>query len=118
MTIENTGVALARQAAEALEALDQHGPHLRPPDRDRFAWTVDVLDELARVAELLGRAVDHASGDESPVVRRETQDLIDAIVAHRNTMLQPARHAEADVRAAHEDRTRRDYAPPGSRADG
>ena len=111
MTIENTGVALARQAAEALEALDQHGPHLRPPGSDRFGWTMDVLDELARVAGLLGRAVDHASGDECPTVKRETQELVDAIVAHRNTMLQPDRNAAADVRAAREDRTRRDYGP-------
>ncbi|WP_433801084.1 hypothetical protein [Actinomycetospora sp. CA-084318] len=111
MTIENTGVALARRAAEALEALDQHGPHLRPPGSDRFGWTADVLDELARVAALLGRAVDHASGDVCPAVGRETQELVDAIVAHRNTMLQPARHAAADVRAALDDRTRRVYGP-------
>ena len=115
MTIENTGVALARRAAEALEALDQHAPHQRPPGSDRFGWTVDVLDELARVAGLVGRAVDHTSGDACPEVRRAAQDLVDAIVAHRNTTLQPARHAAADVRAAHEDRTRRDYAPPAAR---
>jgi hypothetical protein len=114
VTIENTGVALARQAAQALAALEAHGPHLRPPGSDRFAWTVDVLDELARVAELLGRAVDHTSGDESPTVRREAQKLVDAIVAHRNTMLQPAAAGSAYVRAAQEDRLRHPR-PPGHR---
>ena len=48
MTVENTGVALARQATEALRRLDDEGRALRPDGVDHFTWTADVLDELAR----------------------------------------------------------------------
>ena len=105
MTIENTGVALAKDAADSLRKLDQHGPHLRPAGTDRFQWTAEVLDELARVAGLVGRAVDHASGDEDPGVRRQAEALVDAIVSHRNTMLQPVPSARSTVDVAHSDRS-------------
>lgn len=105
VTIENTGVALAKDAVEALRKLDHHGPHLRPAGTDRFAWTAEVLDELARVAEALGRAVDHASGDECPAVRQQVSALVDAIVSHRNTMLQPVPSAASRVATAHSDRS-------------
>ena len=66
MTVENTGVALARQATEALRHLDDHGRTLRPDGTDHFTWSADVLDELARLAEVLGRAVERVSGEDAP----------------------------------------------------
>ena len=91
MTIENTGVALARQATEALRALGEYGPHLAPDGADRFGWSADVLDELARVATLLGRAVDEAAGEVSAGVGEHADDLATAIVAHRNSLLRHGR---------------------------
>ena len=116
MTFENTAVALARQAHEALKAIEEQGPHVRPTGTDRFAWTADVLDELARVAGVLGRAVDHASGDECPTVRREAAELADAITAHRNTMLLPSPRGVQYTEAARNDRSR-DAAGPSPRRD-
>ena len=87
MTFENTAVALARTASQALRDLDQHGAHLRPEGADRFGWSADVLDELARAAELLGRAVEHATGVSDVDVARTADDLVTAVVAHRNALL-------------------------------
>lgn len=91
VTIENTGVALARQATEALRALGEYGPHLAPDGADRFGWSADVLDELARVATLLGRAVDEASGEASAGVGERADELATAIIAHRNSLLRHGR---------------------------
>lgn len=87
MTFENTAVALAETASCALRDLDQHGPHLRPDGVDRFGWSADVLDELARAAELLGEAVEHATGVSDVDVARRARELATAVVAHRNALL-------------------------------
>lgn len=87
VTFENTAVALAKTASDALRDLDQHGPHLRPQNTDRFGWSADVLDELARVAELLGRAVEHTTGVSDGDVSRHARELATAVIAHRNTLL-------------------------------
>jgi hypothetical protein len=87
VTVENTGVALARQATEALRRLDDQGRSLRPDDVDHFTWSADVLDELARLAETIGRAVEHVSGETAPGAESHAQALATAIVAHRNSLL-------------------------------
>ncbi|PVZ10196.1 hypothetical protein [Actinomycetospora cinnamomea] len=87
MTVENTGVALARQAIEALRRLDDEGRSLRPDDVDPFTWSADVLDELARLAETIGRAVERVSGESAPGAEAHAQALATAIVAHRNSLL-------------------------------
>ena len=89
VTVENTGVALARQAAEAVRALDDHGRSLRPDGVDRFTWSADVLDELARLAEMIGQAAERVSGEPSSAVESRAQALSTAIVAHRNSLLRP-----------------------------
>lgn len=94
MTVENTGVALARQATEALRRLDDEGRALRPDGVDHFTWTADVLDELARLAETLGRAVEHVSGEEASGAESHARALATAIVAHRNSLL---RHGRGDA---------------------
>ncbi|WP_285648743.1 hypothetical protein [Actinomycetospora sp. NBRC 106375] len=93
MTVENTGVALARQASEALRRLDHQGRALRPDGVDRFSWSADVLDELARLAETLGAAVEHVSGETAPGAESHARALATAIVAHRNSLL---RHRDGD----------------------
>ncbi|MEJ2862939.1 hypothetical protein [Actinomycetospora flava] len=91
VTVENTGVALARQATEALRRLDDEGRTLRPDGVDHFTWTADVLDELARLAETLGRAVEHVSGEQASGAESHAQALATAIVAHRNSLLRHGR---------------------------
>lgn len=87
MTVENTGVALAREATEALRRLDDQGRSLRPHGVDQFTWSADVLDELARLAETIGRAVEQVSGESAPGAESHAQALATAIVAHRNSLL-------------------------------
>jgi hypothetical protein len=87
VTVENTGVALARQAADALRRLDDQGHALRPDGVDHFTWSADVLDELARLAEIIGRAVERVSGESAPGAESHAQALATAIVAHRNSLL-------------------------------
>lgn len=91
VTVENTGVALARQATEALRRLDHEGRALRPDGVDHFTWSADVLDELARLAEILGRAVEHVSGEAAAGAESHAQALATAIVAHRNSLLRHGR---------------------------
>ncbi|WP_133829657.1 hypothetical protein [Actinomycetospora succinea] len=91
MTVENTGVALVRQATEALRRLDAEGRALRPDGVDHFTWSADVLDELARLAEMLGRAVEHVSGEQASRAESHAQALATAIVAHRNSLLRHGR---------------------------
>jgi hypothetical protein len=87
VTVENTGVALARQATDALRQLDDQGRMLRPDGVDHFTWSADVLDELARLAETIGRAVEQVSGESAPGAESHAQALATAIVAHRNALL-------------------------------
>lgn len=91
MTVENTGVALARQAVEALRRLDDEGRTLRPDGVDHFTWSADVLDELARLADLLGRAVENVTGEPAAGAETHAQMLATAIVAHRNSLLRHGR---------------------------
>lgn len=100
MTFENTAVALAETASRALRDLDQHGPHLRPDRSDRFGWSADVLDELARVAELLGRAVEHTTGVTDVDVTRRSQELATAVIAHRNALLRDGGERDPSVGSA------------------
>lgn len=91
VTVENTGVALARQAVEALRRLDDEGRTLRPDGVDHFTWSADVLDELARLADVLGRAVEHVTGEPAAGAETHAQALATAIVAHRNSLLRHGR---------------------------
>jgi hypothetical protein len=93
VTVENTGVALARAATEALRRLDDQGRSLRPEEVDHFTWSADVLDELARLAETIGRAVERVSGEDAPVAESAARALATAIVAHRNSLL---RHRDGE----------------------
>jgi hypothetical protein len=103
VTVENTGVALARQASDALRRLDDQGRALRPDGVDHFTWSADVLDELARLAETVGRAVEQVTGEASPAAEAHAQALATAIVAHRNSLL---RHRDGE----------RPFRPGGDRA--
>jgi hypothetical protein len=93
VTVENTGVALARAATEALRRLDDQGRALRPEGVDHFTWSADVLDELARLAETIGRAVEHVSGEDAPLAESSARARATAIVAHRNSLL---RHRDGE----------------------
>jgi hypothetical protein len=60
-----------------------------PADADRFDWSVDALDDLARLVAAVAPAVTAISGCESRPVDRGVEDLVTAIVAHRNSLLRP-----------------------------
>jgi hypothetical protein len=78
--------ASAREAVEALRELASQA-RTASGSADRFVWSADALDELARVADVLGRAVEDVAGDESSAVRAHADQLATAIVAHRNSLL-------------------------------
>jgi hypothetical protein len=89
----------AREAVEALRELVNRA-RTRPEDADRFFWSADALDELARVADALGQAVEDVAGEESRAVRGYADKLATAIVAHRNSLLRHGVTAESGVQAA------------------
>ena len=98
----------AREAADALRQLSTQA-RACPGDADRFFWSADALDELARVADVIGRTVEDVAGEASGAVRAHADQLATAIVAHRNSLLRHApRSADQDelpVPSPHDRRT-------------
>lgn len=84
MTGEKREVSSAREAADALRRLAS-----RVTDDPEVAErSAEALDELVRLADLLGRTVedvagDGAAGEESRAVRAYADELAAAIAAHR-----------------------------------
>ena len=95
MAGEKCEAAGAREAADALRRLASQA-RARPEDADRFVWSADALDELARVAGVVGRTVEDVAGEESRSVRAHADQLATAIVAHRNSLLRHGTASDAD----------------------
>jgi hypothetical protein len=89
----------AREAADALRELATRA-RSDAGSVDRFRWSADALDELARVADVLGRAVEDVAGEESLGVRAHADQLVTAIVAHRNSLLRHGTSGSPDEQAA------------------
>ncbi|MEJ2869657.1 hypothetical protein WCD74_17925 [Actinomycetospora sp. OC33-EN08] len=62
-----------------------------PADVDRFDWSADLLDGLARVALQVGDAAASLSGSEDDELERRSRELATAIVRRRNEALIPVR---------------------------
>ncbi|NMO91822.1 hypothetical protein [Actinomycetospora sp. TBRC 11914] len=84
MSIEDASTTPTSRAVEALLQLNQHGTDLCPPGSDPRAWAGTVLYDLARIAELLGGAVEEISGKRNDTVTADAQALATVIAAHRN----------------------------------
>ncbi|MCD2193379.1 hypothetical protein LQ327_08270 [Actinomycetospora endophytica] len=82
---------LVRSAHEALAELGR-ARHACPAGTDRFDWSADLLDELARVALEVGEAASAvAGGSEQDEVAARARELSTAIVRRRNDALTPLR---------------------------
>jgi len=82
---------LARQVTDALADMLEHGPS-RPPGVDRFDWSSDTLDELARAVVTIGEIVERSTArvltDEDPEgVAAKARELSTEIVCRRNSLL-------------------------------
>ncbi|MDL5154602.1 hypothetical protein [Actinomycetospora termitidis] len=60
-----------------------------PADVDRFDWSADLLDELARVALQVGDAAATLAGGEDDELERRSRELATTIVRRRNDALTP-----------------------------
>lgn len=88
---DEAAARLARQASDALaEMLD----HIRsgPATADRFDWSSDALDELARAVTTIGEIVDGCTArslaEEDPHgVAARARELATAVVRRRNSLL-------------------------------
>jgi hypothetical protein len=87
---------LVRSAHEALDRLG-HARVACPADVDRFDWSADLLDELARVALQVAEAAATLAGEHDPDVDARARDLATAIVRRRNDALTPLRLATGRV---------------------
>lgn len=97
---DETAARLARQVSDVLAQLLDNGPEC-PFGADRFDWSSDVLDELARAVTTLGRVVDRLAGGPdaeqapgSPIpgpgetaFDTTVRELSTAIVRQRNSLL-------------------------------
>jgi hypothetical protein len=86
VTFDDTTVAQARTATDALRELEHSDWHLMADPALRRRWGVDLLDELADLAGALADAVEAASGISGPDVAGPAQQLCDAI-RHRRDVL-------------------------------
>jgi hypothetical protein len=86
VTIDDTAVAQARTATDALRELEHTDWHLMADPALRRRWGVDLLDELADLACALAAAVEAASGISGPDVVGPAQELCEAI-RHRRDVL-------------------------------
>jgi hypothetical protein len=62
-----------------------------PAGVDRFDWSADLLDELARVALEVGEAASALAGGSDDDVAARARELSTAIVRRRNDALTPLR---------------------------
>ena len=79
---------LVRSAHEALAELGRARVAC-PVGTDRFDWSADLLDELARVALQVGEAAAAVAGSADDDVAARARDLSTAIVRRRNDALIP-----------------------------
>jgi hypothetical protein len=79
---------LVRSAQQALAEL-VHARVTCPADVDRFDWSADLLDELARVALEVGEAAATLAGGHDDEIDARARDLATAIVRRRNDALIP-----------------------------
>ncbi|HEY2196061.1 MAG TPA: hypothetical protein VGH76_27715 [Actinomycetospora sp.] len=93
MTFDDPAVAQARTATDALRELERSGPLLADPTLRR-RWAVDLLDELASLADALPGAVEVATGDTGPDdVTTLAEELAEAIRRRRDDLGVPERAA-------------------------
>lgn len=98
---DEAAARLARQASDALAELLEHSRD-HPTGPDRFDWSSDALDELARAVLTIGEVVERCtarsvSDDDDPAeIVEATRELATAIVRRRNSLL--AENAAARLR--------------------
>ena len=61
-----------------------------PHDADRFDWSADVLDEIARLVCEIAPAIEHRTNQRNDVLRASADDLATAVVANRNALMCPS----------------------------
>ncbi|HEY2225124.1 hypothetical protein [Actinomycetospora sp.] len=79
---------LVRNAHEALTELGR-ARLACPAGMDRFDWSADLLDELARVALEVGEAASAVVGGSDEDLAARARELSTAIVRRRNDALTP-----------------------------
>lgn len=100
---DEAAARLGRQASEALADMLEHTRD-QPGGTDRFDWSSDALDELARAVVTIGEIVERctarslADGDDPEEILEATRDLATAIVRRRNSLL--AENASVRLRRA------------------
>lgn len=81
---------LVRRAHETLGEVTEM--QARCPDGvDRFDWSADLLDDLARIALQVGDAAAALTGGEDDELEARSRDLATTIVRRRNDALTPIR---------------------------
>lgn len=96
MLKDETALRRARGVSAALAAMASDERPC-PLAADRFDWSSDVLDELARAVSTIGDVVESITGEPDDDLVRRTAELATAIVRRRNELLRdgtpsPRRH--------------------------
>jgi hypothetical protein len=85
VTFDDPAVAQARSATDALRELERSGPLLADP-ATRRRWAVELLDELAYLADAVPGAVEAASGAAELDVTTLADELAEAIRRRRDDL--------------------------------
>jgi hypothetical protein len=80
VTGEKCEVSSAREAADALRRVVSRARE----DATEGEPSAEAIDELARLAGVLGRTVDMVAGEDGGAVRQRAAELATAIAAHRD----------------------------------
>jgi hypothetical protein len=86
VTFDDTGVAQAHIATDALRELEHSEWHLMVDPALRRRWGLELLDELADLACALADAVEVASGISGPDVAGPAEQLSRAIRRRRDVL--------------------------------
>jgi hypothetical protein len=98
---DEAAARFARQASDALAEMLEHSS-AHPAGPDRFDWSSDALDELARAVVTIGEIVERSTArsvaeeDDPEEIVQATRELATAIVRRRNSLL--AENAAARLR--------------------
>jgi hypothetical protein len=87
MNARSAGAAATSPAVDTLVELGEQGASLCPPDTDPHSWAADVLHDLARVAQLVGSAVQQITGEKNTAIERHSHALSTALDAQGNLQL-------------------------------
>ena len=95
MTDDDRVSSLVHDLATALDEIEQ-ADLACPEGVDRFLWSADLLDAMARSVETIARIVETHAASDASAVRERAAALAQAVIGQRNELVRYGRGARPD----------------------